>query len=154
MSVGTEAVTFLKEVIQIGPGLEIIRSSLASSSVTAKSKRCLLPRTAERRSSNTPSPHPRGFDVLYGRVTGLCHAALTGRPRVIIRKEKGRPLGRDHINGIEGFWSYAKNWLYPYRSVPRKLFHLYLGGSLLPIQPSQRRPETPVIEAHAYNQHG
>ena len=25
------------------------------------------------------------------------------------REEKGRPLGRDHINGIEGFWSYAKN---------------------------------------------
>ena len=46
---------------------------------------------------------------------------------VVIRKEKGRPLGRDHINGIEGFWSYAKNWLYPYRGVPRKYFHLYLG---------------------------
>jgi len=46
---------------------------------------------------------------------------------VIIRKQKGRPVGRDHINGIEGFWSYAKNWLYPYRGVPRKYFHLYLG---------------------------
>lgn len=46
---------------------------------------------------------------------------------VTVRKEKGRPKGRDHINGIEGFWSYAKNWLYPYRGVPRKHFHLYLG---------------------------
>lgn len=46
---------------------------------------------------------------------------------VVIRKEKGRPVGRDHINGIEGFWSYAKNWLYPYRGVPKKFFHLYLG---------------------------
>jgi len=46
---------------------------------------------------------------------------------VMIRKEKGRPLGRDHINGIEGFWSYAKNWLYPYRGVPRQYFHLYLA---------------------------
>lgn len=46
---------------------------------------------------------------------------------VVIRKEKGRPVGRDHINGIEGFWSYAKNWLYPYRGVPSKYFHLYLG---------------------------
>ena len=45
----------------------------------------------------------------------------------MIRKEKGRPLGRDHINGIEGFWSYAKNWLYPYRGVPTKFFHLYLA---------------------------
>lgn len=46
---------------------------------------------------------------------------------VVVRKEKGRPKGRDHINGIEGFWSYAKNWLYPFRGVPRKFFHLYLG---------------------------
>ena len=35
--------------------------------------------------------------------------------------------GRRHINGIEGFWSYAKHWLYPYRGVPRKFFHIYLG---------------------------
>jgi len=46
---------------------------------------------------------------------------------VVIRKEKGRPVGRDHINGIEGFWSYAKNWLYPFRGVPRRYFHLYLA---------------------------
>lgn len=46
---------------------------------------------------------------------------------IVVRKEKGRPKGRDHINGIEGFWSYAKNWLYPYRGVPRRYFHLYLG---------------------------
>jgi transposase len=31
-----------------------------------------------------------------------------------------------HINGIEGFWSYAKTWLYNYRGVPRQYFHLYL----------------------------
>lgn len=46
---------------------------------------------------------------------------------VMIRKEKGRPVGRDHINGIEGFWSYAKHWLYPFRGVPRRYFHLYLA---------------------------
>jgi transposase len=46
---------------------------------------------------------------------------------VVVRKEKGRPKGRDHLNGIEGFWSYAKNWLYPFRGVPRKHFHLFLG---------------------------
>jgi transposase len=45
---------------------------------------------------------------------------------VIITKEKGKPKGRDHLNGIEGFWSYAKNWLYQYRGVPRNYFHLYL----------------------------
>jgi transposase len=46
---------------------------------------------------------------------------------IVVRKEKGRPKGREHINGIEGFWSYAKNWLYPYRGVPHKYFHLHLG---------------------------
>jgi transposase len=45
---------------------------------------------------------------------------------VIISKEKGKPRGRNHINGIEGFWSYAKNWLYHYRGVPKKRFHIYL----------------------------
>lgn len=46
--------------------------------------------------------------------------------QVIIRKEKGRPKGRDHINGIEGFCSYAKHWLYHYRGLPKKYLHLYL----------------------------
>ncbi len=45
---------------------------------------------------------------------------------VVIRKEKGRPTRRDHINGIEGFWSYANHLLYHYRGVPKKYFHLYL----------------------------
>lgn len=31
-----------------------------------------------------------------------------------------------HINGIEGFWSYAKTWIYHYRGVPKQYFHLYL----------------------------
>lgn len=45
---------------------------------------------------------------------------------VVVKKEKGIPLGRDHLNGIEGFWAYAKNWLYQYRGVPRAYFPLYL----------------------------
>jgi transposase len=45
---------------------------------------------------------------------------------VVITKEKGRPKGRNHINSIEGFWSYAKHWLYQYRGVPKQYFHLYL----------------------------
>ena len=44
-----------------------------------------------------------------------------------IRKEKGRPKGRNTINGIEGFWGYAKNWLYQYRGVPKNYFPLYLS---------------------------
>jgi transposase len=27
---------------------------------------------------------------------------------------------------MEGFWSYAKNWMYHYRGVPKQYFHLYL----------------------------
>jgi len=46
---------------------------------------------------------------------------------VIVKKEDGRPKGRDHINGIEGFWSYAKHWLYQYRGTHKKFFHIYLG---------------------------
>ena len=45
---------------------------------------------------------------------------------VVITKDKGRPKGRNHINSIEGFWSYAKHWLYQYRGVPKQYFHLYL----------------------------
>ena len=47
---------------------------------------------------------------------------------VVIKKdqEKPRAKGRDHINGIEGFWSFSKNWLYQYRGIPKNHFHLYL----------------------------
>lgn len=45
---------------------------------------------------------------------------------MVIRKEKGRPKGRDHLNGVEGFWSYAKHWLYHYRGVPKRHFEFYL----------------------------
>jgi len=65
---------------------------------------------------------------LYYTDNWQTYAALRLRgDHVVIRKEKGWPVGRDHINGIESFWSYAKNWLYPYRGVPKKFFHLYLG---------------------------
>ena len=66
--------------------------------------------------------------ALYYTDEWQAYATLKLRgEHVMIRKAKGRPVGRDHINGIEGFWSYAKNWLYPYRGVPRQYFHLYLG---------------------------
>lgn len=56
---------------------------------------------------------------------GYASLALRGE-HVVVKKEKGRPLGRDHVNGIEGFWSWAKNWLYQYRGVPKDKFPLYL----------------------------
>lgn len=45
---------------------------------------------------------------------------------VVVKKERGIPKGRDHLNGIEGFWSYAKHWLYPYRGVHKEYFHYFL----------------------------
>lgn len=66
--------------------------------------------------------------ALYYTDEWQAYATLKMRgEHVVIRKEKGKPVGRDHINGIERFWSYAQNWLYPYRGVPGKYFHLYLG---------------------------
>lgn len=65
---------------------------------------------------------------LYYTDDWQAYASLSVRgAHIVVRKERGRPRGRDHINGIEGFWSYAKHWLYMYRGVPQKFFHLYLG---------------------------
>lgn len=48
--------------------------------------------------------------------------------RVIIEKEDGKPKqsGHKHANGIEGFWSFAQNWMYKYRGMYSEYFHLYL----------------------------
>lgn len=65
---------------------------------------------------------------LYYTDDWHAYASLAVRgDHIVVRKERGKPKGRDHLNGIEGFWSYAKHWLYPYRGVPRKFFHIYLG---------------------------
>lgn len=65
---------------------------------------------------------------LYYTDEWQAYATLKTRgEHVMIRKERGKPMGRGHINGIEGFWSYAKNWLSPYRGVPTQYFHLYLA---------------------------
>ena len=36
---------------------------------------------------------------------------------VVVLKDKRVPKGRDHLNGIEVFWSFAKHWLYRYRGI-------------------------------------
>jgi len=64
---------------------------------------------------------------LYYTDDWHAYASLPVKGRhVIISKEKGTPKGRDHLNGIEGFWSYAKHWLHQYRGVPKEYFYLYL----------------------------
>jgi len=42
---------------------------------------------------------------------------------VVVLKERGIPKGRNHINGIEGFWSFTKHWL---RGIPKAYLPLYL----------------------------
>ena len=65
---------------------------------------------------------------LYYTDDWQAYVSLTVRgDHIIVRKDQGKPRGRDHINGIEGFWSYAKHWLHPYRGVPKKFLHIYLG---------------------------
>jgi len=59
--------------------------------------------------------------------TAKAYVSLAVRDEhITVRKQDGQPKGRNYINGIEGFWSNAKHWLYPYCGVPHKLFHLYL----------------------------
>lgn len=58
--------------------------------------------------------------------------STSGRPtpRADPRRPAPQGLGPavgQHINGIEGFWSYAKHWLSPYRGVPTRYFHLSLA---------------------------
>lgn len=47
--------------------------------------------------------------------------------RIVVRKADSRTKGRTHISSIEDFWHYAEHWLYSYRGIPCKFFHLYLG---------------------------
>jgi transposase len=46
--------------------------------------------------------------------------------RVEHRTHMVDPTTRNHINGIEGFWSYAKHVLYNYRGVSKTHFPMYL----------------------------
>lgn len=64
------------------------------------------------------------------QVLGVCTILMAGLDvytylsvkggHIVIKKEDGIPKakGRDHINGVEGFWSFSKSWLYQYRGIP------------------------------------
>ena len=58
--------------------------------------------------------------------TAYATLSLIGKHNSIYHGNKEYVREDTHINGIEGFWSYAKTWLYNYRGVPREYFHLYL----------------------------
>ena len=51
---------------------------------------------------------------------------MMGKHQVVSHGREEHVREDSHINGIEGFWSYAKTWLYHYRGVPKQYFHLYL----------------------------
>lgn len=71
--------------------------------------------------------HTRKGSLYYSdEHTAYTSLELLGKHRQIshIRDEYVRD--DTHINGIEGFWSYAKIWLYQYRGINKRYFHLYL----------------------------
>ena len=53
---------------------------------------------------------------------------MIGKRQVILhgKEEYVRDEDATHINGIEGFWIYAKTWLCHYRGVPKPYFNLYI----------------------------
>jgi len=51
---------------------------------------------------------------------------MIGKHKVVAHGREEYVREDSHINGLEGFWSYAKTWLYHYRGVPKQYFHLYL----------------------------
>lgn len=66
---------------------------------------------------------------VYYTDDNTAYATLSAKGRhIMIAKDvlNRTPTGKHTINGIEGFWSYAKHWFYPLRGVPKKYFHLYL----------------------------
>jgi transposase len=66
---------------------------------------------------------------LYYTDDHTAYAALNliGNHQIILHgKDKYVRDDATHINGTEGFWSYAKTWLYHYRGVPKLYFDLYL----------------------------
>lgn len=66
---------------------------------------------------------------------------------VVIRREKGRPVGHDHINGIEGLLELRQELAV---SLPRRAQQILpplSGRCSLPLQPPLRRPADTAIQA-------
>jgi len=58
--------------------------------------------------------------------TAYASLNMRGKHKVVSHGKDEYVRGDVHINGIEGFWSYAKAWLYHYRGVPKQYFPIYL----------------------------
>jgi transposase len=89
--------------------------------VDAVSKEVLMEviRRKSRKGSVYYTDKFRSYNSLkrYGKHYTLNHG------KTFVRKGRKRSV---HINGIEGFWSFAKHGLYNYRGVSRSMFPLYL----------------------------
>lgn len=88
----------------------------------------VFPVPDRKRETLTPliEKHTRTGSIYYtDEYEGYVGLVVRGK-HIRVKKEKGKPTTEAHINGLEGFWSYAKNWLYHYRGVPRKYFQQYL----------------------------
>ncbi len=57
---------------------------------------------------------------------GYVALEMRGKHERVTHKRDEYVRGGTHLNGIEGFWSFAKTWLYHYRGVPRDYFAFYL----------------------------
>ena len=72
--------------------------------------------------------HSHAGGSYYSDAWHAYRRLVVKRNHVVIVKDKGVPRakGRNHINEIEGFWSFSKNWLYQYQGIPKHHFPLYL----------------------------
>lgn len=71
--------------------------------------------------------HTRKGSVYYtDAFRGYQSLKRYGKHHIVHHQRTFVGRGRNHINGIEGFWSYAKHVLYNYRGVSRYHFPMYL----------------------------
>ena len=71
--------------------------------------------------------HTRKGSLYYtDDYTAYASLNMRGKHKVVSHGMDEYVRDDAHINGMEGFWSYAKAWLYSYRGVSKQYFHLYL----------------------------
>jgi len=76
----------------------------------------------ERRCCPTSTDIQKTGSLYYTDDWFAFNSLLIRGDHVVMLKEKGIPKGRNHMNGIEGFWSFAKHWLCPYPGYQQNLF--------------------------------
>jgi len=64
---------------------------------------------------------------------------------VVVEKDKGVPKGRDHLNGIEGFWSYAKDF-FPITGVYQENISLYISKRLNSVSTTEIQTSYQLLE--------